>query len=83
FCNSQSKLFLSSCSNCGMRGLLATLMTACSKIPENLKPINIFLKISRWLGGVPLSACFFHIGLLLQGLMLADYNSVANHFRFI
>lgn len=26
---------------------------------------------------------FFHIGLLLQGLMLADYNSVASHFRFI
>lgn len=26
---------------------------------------------------------FFHIGLLLQGLMLADYNSVASHFQFI
>lgn len=26
---------------------------------------------------------FFHIGLLLQGLLLADYNSVASHFRFI
>lgn len=26
---------------------------------------------------------FFHIAMLLQGLMLADYNSVASHFRFI
>uniref|UniRef100_A0A8B9QGL5 Uncharacterized protein n=1 Tax=Apteryx owenii TaxID=8824 RepID=A0A8B9QGL5_APTOW len=32
-------------------------------------------------GSVP--ACFFHIALLLQGLVLADYSSVASHFRFI
>jgi len=36
-----------------------------------------------WLGAAAWSASLPHIALLLQGLMLADYNSVASHLRFI
>lgn len=40
-----------------------------------------FQQVTWW--WLVVSMLFFHIGLLLQGLMLADYNSVASHFRFI
>lgn len=45
--------------------------------------LGSWFSAGRWLGAAALSACFSHIALLLQGLMLADYNSVASHFRFI
>lgn len=36
-----------------------------------------------WLAGSLVSSLLPHPGWLLQGLVLADYNSVASHFRWI
>uniref|UniRef100_A0A8C9KCH5 Uncharacterized protein n=1 Tax=Panthera tigris altaica TaxID=74533 RepID=A0A8C9KCH5_PANTA len=58
-------------------------------VPEKVPIINTVVG-EKWVlisaGDSVVVGCqhaFFHIGLLLQGLMLADYNSVASHFRFI
>lgn len=75
--------------------VLPVILMAVKKKKEKEKKgeeVNIVENVFRALGSgrlvfgwqvAALSACLPHIALLLQGLMLADYNSVASHFRFI
>ena len=69
--------------------LLSFLPLTARGVPEKVPIINTVVG-EKWVlisaGDSVVVGCqhaFFHIGLLLQGLMLADYNSVASHFRFI
>lgn len=62
---------------------------ATRDVTEKVPIVNTAVE-KKWVlisaGDLVVAGCqpaFFHIGLLLQGLMLADYNSVASHFRFI
>uniref|UniRef100_A0A2K6LB74 Uncharacterized protein n=2 Tax=Rhinopithecus TaxID=542827 RepID=A0A2K6LB74_RHIBE len=79
-----SSSFLGKCNN----SLLFTVLTA----PYNVRKVLIINTVvgKKWVlifaGDLIVVGCqcaFFHIGLLLQGLILADYNSVTSHFRFI
>uniref|UniRef100_A0A2K5IJI2 Uncharacterized protein n=1 Tax=Colobus angolensis palliatus TaxID=336983 RepID=A0A2K5IJI2_COLAP len=81
-----SSSFLGKCNN----SLLFTVLTAPYNMSQRKVLIISIVVGKKWVlifaGDLIVVGCqcaFFHIGLLLQGLMLADYNSVASHFRFI